>query len=164
MDRRIRRRRRRHAARPVDAGADLEVVQRSIDAVVPEAVRLETETVTRAGLRALKINIRVLVPDQPHRTWRSIRDLLASADLPTPVRDSASAVFARLAEAEAKVHDVPAETVHFHEVGALDSIADVVGVCAAFQVIGAMTVSAGAVSLGSGVTSSSHGEVAQCPP
>ena len=88
---------------------------------------------TRAGLRALKINIRVLVPDQPHRTWRSIRDLLASADLPTPVRDSASAVFARLAEAEAKVHDVPAETVHFHEVGALDSIADVVGVCAAFR-------------------------------
>ena len=69
-------------------------------------------------------------------------------------------MFARLAEAEAKVHDVPAETVHFHEVGALDSIADVVGVCAAFQVIGAMTVSAGAVSLGSGVTSSSHGEVA----
>ena len=67
----------------VDAGADLEVVQRSIDAVVPEAVRLETETVTRAGLRALKINIRVLVPDQPHRTWRSIRDsslLSGSAD------------------------------------------------------------------------------------
>ena len=100
------------------------------------------------------------MPDQPHRTWRSIRDLLGSADLPTPVRDSASAVFARLAEAEAKVHDVPAETVHFHEVGALDSIADVVGVCAAFEVIGAMTVSAGVVSLGSGVTSSSHGEVA----
>ena len=66
----------------VDAGADLEVVQRSIDAVVPEAVRLETETVTRAGLRALKINIRVLVPDPPHRTWRSIRDPARAADLP----------------------------------------------------------------------------------
>ncbi len=144
----------------VDAGADLEVVQRSIDTVVPDAVRLETETVTRAGLRALKINIRVLVDDPPHRTWRSIRDLLASAELPTPVRDSASAVFARLADAEAHVHDVPAETVHFHEVGALDSIADVVGVCAAFHVIGAMSVSAGVVSLGSGVTSSSHGEIA----
>ena len=144
----------------VDAGADLEVVQRSIDTVIPDAVRLETETVTRAGLRALKINIRVLVEDPPHRTWRSIRDLLASAELPTPVRDSASAVFARLADAEANVHDVPAETVHFHEVGALDSIADVVGVCAAFHVIGAMSVSAGVVSLGSGVTSSSHGEIA----
>jgi uncharacterized protein (TIGR00299 family) protein len=144
----------------VDAGADLEVVQRSIDAVIPDAVRLETETVTRAGLRALKINIRVLVEDPPHRTWRSIRDLLASAELPTPVRDSASAVFARLAGAEANVHGVSAETVHFHEVGALDSIADVVGVCAAFHVIGAMSISAGVVSLGSGVRSSSHGDIA----
>ena len=143
----------------VDAGADLEVVQRSIETVIPDAVRLETETVTRAGLRALKINIRVLVEDPPHRTWRSIRDLLASAELPTPVRDSASAVFARLAGAEANVHGVPAETVHFHEVGALDSIADVVGVCAAFHVIGAMSISAGVVSLGSGVRSSSHGEI-----
>ena len=143
----------------VDAGADLEVVQRSIDTVIPDAVRLETEIVTRAGLRALKINIRVLVEDPPHRTWRSIRDLLASAELPTPVRDSASAVFARLAGAEANVHGVPAETVHFHEVGALDSIADVVGVCAAFHVIGAMSISAGVVSLGSGARSSSHGEI-----
>lgn len=143
----------------VDAGADLEVVQRSIDTVIPDAVRLETEIVTRAGLRALKINIRVLIEDPPHRTWRSIRDLLASAELPTPVRDSASAVFARLAGAEANVHGVPAETVHFHEVGALDSIADVVGVCAAFHVIGAMSISAGVVSLGSGARSSSHGEI-----
>ena len=143
----------------VDAGADLEVVQRSIETVIPDAVRLETEIVTRAGLRALKINIRVLVEDPPHRTWRSIRDLLASAELPTPVRDSASAVFARLAGAEANVHGVPAETVHFHEVGALDSIADVVGVCAAFHVIGAMSISAGVVSLGSGARSSSHGEI-----
>ena len=143
----------------VDAGADLEVVQRSIDTVIPDAVRLETEIVTRAGLRALKINIRVLIEDPPHRTWRSMRDLLASAELPTPVRDSASAVFARLAGAEANVHGVPAETVHFHEVGALDSIADVVGVCAAFHVIGAMSISAGVVSLGSGARSSSHGEI-----
>lgn len=143
----------------VDAGADLEVVQRSIETVIPDAVRLETEIVTRAGLRALKINIRVLIEDPPHRTWRSIRDLLASAELPTPVRDSASAVFARLAGAEANVHGVPAETVHFHEVGALDSIADVVGVCAAFHVIGAMSISAGVVSLGSGARSSSHGEI-----
>jgi pyridinium-3,5-bisthiocarboxylic acid mononucleotide nickel chelatase len=144
----------------VDAGADLEVVQRSIDTVIPDAVRLETETVTRAGLRALKINIRMLVEDPPHRTWRSIRELLASAELPTPVRDSASAVFARLAAAEANVHGVPAESVHFHEVGALDSIADVVGVCAAFHVIGATSISAGVVSLGYGVRSSSHGEIA----
>jgi pyridinium-3,5-bisthiocarboxylic acid mononucleotide nickel chelatase len=144
----------------VDAGADLKVVQRCIDTVVPDAVRLETETVTRAGLRALKITVRVLVDDPPHRTWRNIRDLLGSAELPTAVRDSASAVFARLAEAEAYVHDVPVETVHFHEVGALDSIADVVGVCAAFHLIGVVSVSAGVVSLGSGVTSSSHGEIA----
>jgi pyridinium-3,5-bisthiocarboxylic acid mononucleotide nickel chelatase len=144
----------------VDAGTDLEDVQRSVDAVVPAAVRLDTETVTRAGLRALKINVRVLVDDPPHRTWRSIRELLEAAELPEPVRNNASAVFARLAEAESHVHDVPAEAVHFHEVGALDSIGDVVGVCAALHAIGATSLSAGVVSLGSGVTSSSHGQVA----
>ena len=143
----------------IDAGADLEAVQRSIDAVVPASVRLDTEIVTRAGLRALKINVRVLVEDPPSRTWRSIRELLASADLPASVRDKASAVFARLAETEAHVHDVPAETVHFHEVGALDSIADIVGVCAALHSVEATSVSFGVVSLGSGVVASGHGEL-----
>ena len=92
--------------------------------------------VTRAGLRATKVDVDLLVDDPPHRTWRTIADLIAAADLAEPVRDLALRVFARLADAEGHVHGIPAADVHFHEVGALDSIADVVGVCAALRPAG----------------------------
>jgi uncharacterized protein (DUF111 family) len=114
----------------VDAGADLGTVQRTIDAVIPAAVRITSTAVTRAGLRATKVNVEIVVADQPHRTWHTIHDLLSGADVPMRVREQALAVFGLLAGAEAHVHGIHPEDVHFHEVGALDSIADVVGVCA----------------------------------
>ena len=120
----------------VDAGADLATLQARVDAVLPGAVRLRRTTVTRAGLRATKVDVDLLVDDPPHRTWRTIADLITAADLPQPVRDQALRVFARLADAEGHVHGIPAADVHFHEVGALDSIADVVGVCAALRPAG----------------------------
>src|SRR4051794_14620917 len=108
----------------LDAGASLQRVRAAVDAVVPGAVRIEVDEVRRAGLRALKAHVVPLVDNPPHRTWRSLRDVL-----PGP----AAEVFGRLARAEAAVHGVPEDDVHFHEVGALDSIADVVGVCAALD-------------------------------
>lgn len=143
----------------VDAGADLPIVQRAVDAVIPGAVALSSEWVTRAGSAALKVHVTVLIDDPPHRTWRSIRAVLTGADLAERVRSNALAVFERLAEAEGRVHGIPAEDVHFHEVGALDSIADVVGVCAALDDLGIVTVSAGEVALGSGQVRSAHGQI-----
>ena len=90
----------------LDAGADLAVVQRAVDAVVPGSVLLTTSVVTRAGLRATKADVQVLVTDPPHRRWRTIADLLAGADLPQRVRRDATAVFARLAAAEARAHGI----------------------------------------------------------
>jgi pyridinium-3,5-bisthiocarboxylic acid mononucleotide nickel chelatase len=142
-----------------DAGADLGAIRHAVDGVIPGAVRLTAATVTRAGLRAVKIDVEPLVADPPHRTWRDVADLLARAPLPRRVRDRASAVFARLADAEAHVHGVPVQDVHFHEVGALDSIADVVGVCAALEDLGIATLTAGEVALGSGRVRSAHGEL-----
>ena len=144
----------------LDAGAGRTAVQQAVDAVVPGAVRITAATVTRAGLRAVKAEVEVLAGDPPHRTWRAIRRMLGDSALPDPVRARALAVFARLAEAEAHVHAVPADDVHFHEVGALDAIADVVGVCAAVEDLGVATVSAGEVALGSGVARTAHGELA----
>ena len=112
----------------VDAGADLGDVQQAVDAVIPGSVRIVARPVTRAGQRATKIDIEVLADDPPHRRWSTIRDLLAAAELAEPVRRRAVAAFAALAEAEAAVHGVAVDEVHFHEVGALDSIADIVGV------------------------------------
>ena len=134
----------------VDAGADLGSVGRAIDMVIPNAVRLTRSTVTRAGLRASKVGVEVLIADPPRRTWRTIMDLLAVADLPKTVREQALEVFSRLAAAEGHVHGIPVEDVHFHEVGALDSIADVVGVCAAVHDLNVGTVTAGEVAVGSG--------------
>ena len=102
-------------------------MQAAVDAVVPQSVAITATTVTRAGLRATKVEVEVVTADQPHRRWVTVRDLVANADLPDPVRARALAVFARLAEAEAQVHGIDPDEVHFHEVGALDSIADVVG-------------------------------------
>jgi uncharacterized protein (TIGR00299 family) protein len=139
----------------LDAGADLGAVQAAVDQVIPGSVRIVAEPVTRAGLRAVKADVRPLVEQPPHRTWRDIRALLGA--LAEPVRDRATAVFARLAEAEAQVHGVPVGEVHFHEVGALDSISDVVGVCAALADLGVGTLSAGEVALGSGRVRTAHG-------
>jgi len=143
----------------VDAGADLTTLQARVDAVLPGAVRLRRTTVTRAGQRATKVDVEVLVGDPPHRTWRTVADLITGADLPAPVRDQALRVFGRLADAEGHVHGIPAADVHFHEVGALDSIADVVGVCAALDLLGITTLSVGEVALGSGRVTIAHGEI-----
>ncbi|WP_306204669.1 nickel pincer cofactor biosynthesis protein LarC [Actinoplanes sp. RD1] len=136
----------------IDAGADPAAVQRAVDTVVPGAVRITTATVTRAGLRAVKADVAVLVEDPPHRTWDTIEGMLGG-------HARARAVFRRLAEAEAHVHGIPPGEVHFHEVGALDALADVVGICAALDDLGVATVSAGEVALGSGTTRSAHGEL-----
>jgi uncharacterized protein (TIGR00299 family) protein len=143
----------------IDAGAELRAVQLAVDAVVPDAVRLSPTTVTRAGLRAVKVRVEPLSADTPRRTWPAIRDLLARAALPPRVRDRATAVFARLADAEAHVHGISAQEVHFHEIGALDSIADVVGVCAALDDLGVATLTAGEVAVGSGRVRTAHGDL-----
>lgn len=143
----------------LDAGAGLEAVQRAVDAVIPGTVRLARAEVARAGLRATKAEVEPLAEDHPHRTWRTIRDRIAAAELPDPVRERALAVFGRLAQAEGRVHGVPAEEVHFHEVGAWDSIADVVGVCAALHDLGVARLTASPVALGSGRTRAAHGDI-----
>ncbi|MFI1994807.1 nickel pincer cofactor biosynthesis protein LarC [Actinoplanes sp. NPDC020271] len=134
----------------LDAGADLARVQNAVDAVLPGAVRITTTEVRRAGLRAHKADVTPLAADQPHRTWRDIRGLLGDAP-------RAAEVFARLAAAEAAVHGVTPDEVHFHEVGALDAIADVTGVCAALDDLGVTTVSASEVAVGSGAVRAAHG-------
>jgi uncharacterized protein (TIGR00299 family) protein len=143
----------------LDAGASLSVVQRAVDAVLPGAVRLRTEEVARAGLRATRLTVDMLEHDSPHRTWTSIRALLQGSLLPEQIRESATTVFAHLARAEARVHGMALDDVHFHEVGALDAIADVVGSCAALHDLGVGRMVVSPIALGSGRTQSAHGDV-----
>ena len=145
----------------VDTGVELAVLQGAVDAVGVEPVRLTARTVTRGGLGAVKVDVEVANVGPADvgttRTWGTVRALLEQADLALPVRIRALDAFARLATAEARVHRVAPDDVHFHEVGALDAIADVVGVAAGLHALGLTALTASPVALGSGRTRGAHG-------
>ncbi|MYW05025.1 nickel pincer cofactor biosynthesis protein LarC [Streptomyces sp. SID3343] len=143
----------------VDGGAELCTVRAAVEAVVPGEVRLVRTRVDRAGMRATRIQVTPSADDHAHRTWKDVRRLIEQAPLADPVRASALAAFARLAVAEARVHGTEPEEVHFHEVGAWDSIADVVGVCAALHDLAVTDLTASPVALGFGRVTTAHGEL-----
>ncbi len=142
----------------VDAGVPLDVPAAAIAALPVERIRLVTELGTGHGLGATRVHVHA-PESREHRTWADVRALLLDAGLATPVREGALAVFERLAVAEGRVHRVPADDVHFHEVGALDALADVVGVVAGFEHLSLTRLAASPVALGSGAARGAHGVV-----
>jgi hypothetical protein len=142
----------------VDAGVPLDVPAAAVAALPVEPIRLEAGPVTRHGLGATRVHVHA-PPSTEQRTWADVRALLTDAELTPAVRDRALAVFERLAVAEGRVHRISPEAVHFHEVGALDALADVVGVVAGFEHLGLSRLTASPVSLGSGSVRSAHGIV-----
>jgi uncharacterized protein (TIGR00299 family) protein len=147
----------------VGAGVPLEVVRDAVDAVAPEPVALRVEQVRRGGLAATRVHVEV-ADSSVHRTWHHVRELLTHGALEPLVRDLALTTFERLAVAEAAVHGTTPDEVHFHEVGALDAIADVVGVCAGFVHLGAEAVTVSPVAVGSGTVETAHGTLPVPPP
>ncbi len=140
----------------LDAGADVLAVREAVAAVAGHAVAIETMPASDGGFSGLRV--RIDAPDEAHeRSARQILDAIATAGLPGPVAEAASQVFARLAEAEGKVHGEAADEVHFHEVGALDSIADIVGVAAALHSLGVERVAASPLPLTHGTIRCRHG-------
>jgi uncharacterized protein (TIGR00299 family) protein len=142
----------------VDAGVPLDVPAAAVAALPVEQIRLVTEQTTRHGLGATRVHVHA-PPSGHHRTWTDVRTILTDAALEPAVRDGALAVFERLAVAEGRVHRMPADEVHFHEVGALDALADVVGVVAGFEHLGLSRLTASPVALGSGSARGAHGVV-----
>ena len=140
------------------AGVPLGVLAEAVDKVVPGEVDLSVEPTTRAGLAATRCVVRV-ADAVGERTWRDVERLLAEAGLHEDVRSLAHDVFERLAEAEGQVHGIAPADVHFHEVGALDAIADVVGVCAGVLHLAPQRVVVSAVAVGSGTVGSAHGRL-----
>ena len=99
-----------------------------------------------------------------HRPYSAIRDLLDRADLPTRVRDRAQRTFRMLAEVEGTMHAVPADTVEFHEVGSVDAIIDIVGTCAALEVLGIDRIVCSPITVGQGTVRAAHGEIPNPSP
>jgi uncharacterized protein (TIGR00299 family) protein len=140
------------------AGVPVGVLAEAVEKVVPGQVTLTGSPVTRGGFAATRCEVAV-VDRVPERTWRDVEQLIGEAGLHEDVRSLAHDVFARLAEAEGRVHGVPATSVHFHEVGALDAIADVVGVCAGVVHLGLRKLVVSPVALGGGSVASEHGRL-----
>ncbi|MFN8660379.1 MAG: nickel pincer cofactor biosynthesis protein LarC [Thermomicrobiales bacterium] len=140
----------------LDAGAPLSAMQEAISRLGIAGVRIRSEAASSGAVRGTRVSIDA-DPDQPARDWQSIRELLTGSALALPVREAALAVFQSLAEAEAQAHSEPIERVHFHEVGAVDAIADVVGACAGLAALGAERVVSYPVAVGAGWVTASHG-------
>jgi len=132
---------------------------RAIVATLAPEARVSVERVLSHGVSAL--SVRVTADDvAPHRHWSGIRALIAGADtavLAEPVREASLRAFEALAVAEAAVHGTDVERVHFHEVGAIDSIVDIVGVCAGVHALGIERLTASSIAVGSGTVETSHG-------
>ena len=147
----------------VDAGADPGAVNKTLSDLGIEGLAFRFEEVRRQGLRA-NLGTVSLPSHAPPRRLEDILALLRAASLPSRVRESASEVFQNLARAEAAVHGCGVDQVHFHEVGAADAIADIVGACAAWSSLGYPPVVCGPLNLGSGMAVMEHGTFPVPPP
>lgn len=140
----------------LDAGLDLSLLKAVLALLPLEGATLEHQRIISHHLSGSRVSVSIQEP-QPPRTWRDIRALLEASPLPERTHRQTLAVFARLARAEASVHGVPVDAVHFHEIGALDSIIDITGVCAALELLNISLVFASPLPLGSGWVSTQHG-------
>lgn len=140
----------------VGAGVPLDVIAGAVDACAPEPILLRVEDVDRRSMAAIKVAVSAPASTVV-RTWPGIRTLLEGAEIDERVRALALAAFSRIASAEALVHGVSVEQVHFHEIGALDTIADVVGVAAGHVWLGSGQTVVSSVALGSGFVRGAHG-------
>lgn len=148
----------------LDAGADLAAVTALLQRLPVAGWRLDHEATQRAGVGASRAVVAAPEAGQPHRRLADVEGLITAANLPDRVTGRALAAFRRLAAAEGAVHRIDPRQVHFHEVGALDAIVDIVGACAALEVLEVDDVQSSPVALGVGTISSHHGELPNPPP
>ncbi|MFN2587307.1 MAG: nickel pincer cofactor biosynthesis protein LarC [Actinomycetota bacterium] len=140
----------------LDAGAGEGEVRAAIEALDIDGCGIELRTVTRASLRATKVDV-IATGARERRAPREIEALIRAAPLDDAVRDLAVAAFDLLAGAEARVHGIAREQVHFHEVGAVDALVDVVGCAAALASLRPERVVVSPVATGRGVVETEHG-------
>jgi uncharacterized protein (TIGR00299 family) protein len=139
----------------LDAGADwtaLEAALRSLDL----GASFRVEKTKRKGIAASKFTVES-TDQAKHRHLPHIEKIILAGELSTKAQANTLAVFRRLGEAEARSHDVPLEKVHFHEVGAIDSICDIAGACVALDLLGVEEIYSSRVNVGSGTVNTAHG-------
>lgn len=142
----------------IDAGADADGVRAGLGGLAVDGLRLELSRTQRHGIAAARLEVIAPVEDTPRR-WLQVRELIDTAGLPERARVRAQETFRRLAEAEGAVHDVAPEDVHFHELGALDALADVCGVALALEDLGVERLVCSPLPAPRGFVDAAHGRL-----
>jgi pyridinium-3,5-bisthiocarboxylic acid mononucleotide nickel chelatase len=140
----------------IDCGADLAVLERALATLPVGGYRIATRRKVMSGIAAIKFDVDVS-ESQPERHFGEIKEMIERSGLSEPTRRRAIAIFEVLAEAEAKIHNTTPDHVHFHEVGAVDSIIDIVATAWGFEQLGVGEVMVSALPMGRGFARSQHG-------
>lgn len=147
----------------VGAGVDARALLGQLSRLGVSGFEVEFEIVDRSGISATRAHVRT-GEQHHHRHLADIRKIISASDLSEAVKQRAGRIFTRLAEAEARVHNTPVERVHFHEVGALDAIVDVIGACVGFELLEVERFVCSPLHVGSGTVEMAHGRFPVPPP
>ncbi len=141
----------------LDAGLSFAYLQASLAALPISGYTLELEPYTEKGIRGKRFHVHVTEAPQPERSFKEIAQIITSSQLPAAIQHEALATFRALAEAEAQVHGVSVEGIHFHEVGAVDAIIDIIGASIGLHALGVEQVYCSSLPLTSGQVQTAHG-------
>jgi pyridinium-3,5-bisthiocarboxylic acid mononucleotide nickel chelatase len=140
----------------VDAGCPVEYLRAELQSLEVPGWRLSAERIWKNGMAATHVKV-ATEDQQKHRNLSTILEIIDRSKIAPQVRERAAAIFERLGRAEAYVHDAPLEKVHFHEVGAVDAIVDIVGACIGFDALGIAGFASSPLNVGGGTVKMAHG-------
>ena len=140
----------------LDAGLPLDHLRHGLESLDVPGWQLSAEKVWKNGMAATYVKVPIQ-DTKAHRSLSAILELIEKSRLAPNVQQRASAIFHKLGEAEAAVHDVPLEKIHFHEVGAVDAIVDIVGACIGFSALGIESFACSPLNVGGGTAKMAHG-------
>jgi len=141
----------------IDLGVPAEFVEENIRKIPLEPFRLEINTAARMGIHGRQVKVVVEDRDKHVRNYQDIRSLIENSRLPDTVKDLSLRIFGRLAEVEASIHNCPKESVHFHEIGGVDAVVDVVGAALCVERLGINEAFASEIPVGKGFVNCLHG-------
>jgi len=140
----------------VDAGCPVEYLRSELQSLQVPGWTLSAEKVWKNGMAATYVKVQT-EDRQKHRNLSAILEILQNSKIAPQVRDRATAIFEKLGRAESYVHDAPLEKIHFHEVGAVDAIVDIVGACVGFDALGIAKFASSPLNVGGGTAKMAHG-------
>ncbi|ABB49549.1 Protein of unknown function DUF111 [Prochlorococcus marinus str. MIT 9312] len=148
-----------------DLGVPKKVIEQPlIDLGLKDLYHLEFKESKSCSIRGIKAKVENIDSSPIKRTWRTIKELISNGHLEDKLKQIIYEVFESLANAEGKVHGVKSENVHFHEIGAIDSLVDIIGVCAALNYLNPNKVYCNEPMLGKGFVQTEHGKLSVPPP